>query len=47
MERIVWLGGLVVGGGALYFAVLFGLGVRLQQFKVQSVVGAAASSPNA
>lgn len=39
-ERALWLGGLVVGGGAIYFAVLLLLGVRLQQFKVQAALAA-------
>ncbi len=40
LDRAVWLAGLVVGGGAIYFAVLFGLGVRLHQFKVQAALAA-------
>jgi putative peptidoglycan lipid II flippase len=33
--RAVWLGGLVVGGIAVYFSVLWALGVRVSQFRVQ------------
>jgi putative peptidoglycan lipid II flippase len=46
IERVIRLSGLVVGGGAVYFAVLFALGVRPHQFKVQTVVKAAAQASN-
>ena len=39
-ERAVWLAVLVTGGGAIYFAVLLALGVRLHQFKVQTALAA-------
>ncbi len=39
-ERAIWLGMLVIGGGAIYFAVLLALGVRWHQFKVQTAVAA-------
>jgi putative peptidoglycan lipid II flippase len=35
MARVTWLGGLVVGGASLYFAVLWLLGVRVGQFRVR------------
>jgi putative peptidoglycan lipid II flippase len=35
-ERALWLAGLVGGGGAVYFGVLWACGVRLLQFKVHS-----------
>lgn len=40
LDRAIWLAGLVAGGGAVYFVVLFGLGVRLHQFKVQAALAA-------
>ena len=40
LDRATWLCGLVVGGGVIYFALLWLLGVRLLQFKVHSVVSA-------
>jgi putative peptidoglycan lipid II flippase len=36
-QRVIWLCGLVAGGGATYFGVLWLLGVRPLQFKVQAV----------
>jgi putative peptidoglycan lipid II flippase len=36
-ERAVWLFGLVAGGGAIYFGVLWLLGVRHLMFKVQAL----------
>jgi len=38
MDRVLWLAGLVAGGAAVYFAVLWVLGVRILQFKVQSAL---------
>jgi putative peptidoglycan lipid II flippase len=35
LTRILWLGGLVAGGVLVYFAVLWLLGVRLHQFRLQ------------
>jgi integral membrane protein MviN len=35
IDRAAWLAALVAGGGAIYFVVLFVLGVRVHQFKVQ------------
>lgn len=34
-RRILWLGGLVAGGAALYFAVLWLCGIRAHQFRLQ------------
>jgi len=36
-QRVIWLCGLVAGGGVTYFGVLWLLGVRPLQFKVQAV----------
>lgn len=35
LTRILWLGGLVTGGVVVYFAVLWLLGVRISQFRLQ------------
>jgi putative peptidoglycan lipid II flippase len=37
LDRVVWLCGLVGGGGVIYFGLLWLLGIRLLQFKVHSV----------
>jgi putative peptidoglycan lipid II flippase len=34
-KRLIWLAGLVAGGGAVYFATLWILGVRTSQFRLQ------------
>jgi putative peptidoglycan lipid II flippase len=33
-HRLIWLTGIVSGGGAVYFAVLWLLGVRMGQFRL-------------
>jgi putative peptidoglycan lipid II flippase len=35
VHRLLWLGGLVGLGGGVYFAVLWLLGVRMSQFRLQ------------
>lgn len=35
LDRVVWLGALVVGGAAVYFAVLFVLGMRVSEFRLR------------
>jgi putative peptidoglycan lipid II flippase len=39
-DRALWLAALVVGGGLVYFAVLWAFGVRIHQFKVHAVLAA-------
>ena len=38
VERILALGGCVVGGGVIYFAVLWLLGARASDFRMQTPV---------
>ncbi|MFL6549680.1 MAG: murein biosynthesis integral membrane protein MurJ [Povalibacter sp.] len=41
-HRLAWISGLVVGGGGIYFASLWVMGVRLTQFRMRSAAPAAA-----
>jgi putative peptidoglycan lipid II flippase len=41
-DRLIWLSWLVAGGGGLYFAVLWIMGVRIHQFRVRGAPPAAA-----
>jgi hypothetical protein len=34
LHRVVWLGGLVIGGAAVYFGSLWCMGVRPDQFRL-------------
>lgn len=43
VHRLIWISGLVAGGGAIYFASLWLMGVRVHQFRVRTAVGAATS----
>jgi hypothetical protein len=35
LRRVLWLGGLVAGGGAVYFSSLWLFGARASQFRLQ------------